>query len=179
MSRNAAILATVLLAMGMLSAPVCAKSSHSGTSTARASAAQGRSLWIAQFTGQTKALAAIASVQQGDLATLQQSSLFGKVSSYAAEANQPAGTWVLSAKETSFSKGSAAKRTMLIGWGRAHIEMAYKLRNPKGKVVWSKEIKTETFPVGGVIGGLQNQKKAFSKQPQQLLKALSKFFASE
>lgn len=145
-------------------------------------APHGRNLWIARFMGQTKALTAIASVQHGDLATLEQSNLFGKVSSYTTVTEQPVGTWALSGKETSFSKGSAAKRVMLgFGSGRAHIVMEYKLRNPIGKVVWSKKIKTEPsfWASGGAVGGIQNQNAAFGKQPQKLLEALSKFFASK
>lgn len=143
---------------------------------------QGRDLWIAKFTGQTKALAAIAAVQHGDLAAIRQSPLFGNVSSYTTDAKQSAGAWVLSGKETSFAKGSAVKRVMFgFGTGRAHIVMDYKLRNPKGKVVWSKKIKTEPsfWASGGAAGGVQNQSAAFSKQGQKLLEALSKYFASK
>jgi hypothetical protein len=182
--KTAGVPDNVILAM--VNAPVAkapaAKAPEQPSKAEPGPAHAGRDLWIARFTGQTKALTAVASVQQGDLATLEQSNLFGKVSSYPADTTQPAGTWALTGKETSFSKGSAVKRVMLgFGSGRAHIVMDYKLRNPEGKVVWSKKIKTEPsfWASGGAVGGVQNQNAAFSKQSQKLLEALTKFFASE
>ena len=141
-----------------------------------------RNLWIARFTGQPEAAAAIASVQQGDLAVLQQGDLFKEVSSFASHSKQPAGAWLLSAKEISYSGGSTVKRVMFgLGTGRAHIVMAYKLLNPDGNVVWTKKIKSEPsfWSSGGVIGGIQNQGSSTSDQPQKLMDALSKFFASQ
>ncbi len=142
----------------------------------------GRRLWVAKFTGQPEASAAIASAQQGDLAALQQSNLFKGVSSFASQSEQPAGTWSLSAKETSYYAGSTAKRVLFgFGTGRAHIIMAYKLRNPQGKVVWAGKIKTEPsfWASSGTLGGVQNQATAERKQPRSLMDALSKFFGSQ
>lgn len=162
--------------------PLVAMPSERAADPAPVSAHEGRTLWIARFTGQTKALAAIASVQQGDLAALQQSVLFSKVSSFSAEAKPPAGAWTLSGKEINYAGGSAVKRVMLgFGTGRAHIVMEYKLRDPKSKVVWTEKIKTEPSFWGsaGAIGGVQNQRAALGKQPQKLLDGLAKFFQSE
>lgn len=142
----------------------------------------GRNLWIARFTGQSEATAAIASVQQTDLATLEQSNLFKEVSSFATDPKQPAGTWSLSAKEISYSGGNTAKRVLIgFGTGRAHFVMEYKLRDPRGTVVWTKKIKTEpTFwASGGGIGGIQNQGSATGQQAQKLVDEISKFFASQ
>ena len=141
-----------------------------------------RQLWIAKFSGEDKAAAAIASAQQDDLGALRQSSLFSKVASFATDATQPAGTWSLSASEVSYSGGSTAKRVMLgYGTGRAHLELEYKLANPSGAVVWTKRIKTEPsfWSSSGAVGGVQDQAAAIDKQPQKLLDELSKFFASQ
>lgn len=177
--RSAGVPGNVILAM--VNAPV-AKAPGQATDPAPVAAHGGRTLWFAKFAGQTKAVAAIASVQQSDLAALQQSTLFSKVSSFSTEANQPAGTWMLSGKEIDYSGGSAAKRVMLgFGAGRAHIVMQYKLSNPNGKVVWTEKIKTEPsfWTSAGAAGAAQNQRVAFTKQAQQLLNGLSKFFASK
>lgn len=141
-----------------------------------------RQLWMAKFTGEDKAAAAIAAVQQDDLGALRQSSLFSKVTSFSTDATQPAGTWSLSANEGSYSGGSTAKRVMLgYGTGRAHLELEYKLTNPAGSVVWTKRIKTEPsfWSSSGAVGGVQNQDAAVDKQPQKLLDELSKFFAAQ
>lgn len=141
-----------------------------------------RQLWIAKFTGDDKAAAAVAGAQQDDLGTLRQSALFSKVVSFASDATQPAGTWSLSAKEVSYSGGSTAKRVVLgYGTGRAHLELEYRLTNPAGSVVWTKRIKTEPsfWSSSGAMGGVQNQDAAIDKQPQKLLDELSKFFASQ
>lgn len=141
-----------------------------------------RSLWVARFTGQPKAEAAITSVEQGDVAVLQQSGLFKTVVSFSSQPDQPTGNWVLSAKEISYSGGSTAKRVMIgFGSGRSHIVMKYELRNPDGSTVWTKTIKSEPsfWASGGAIGGIQSQNASPGKQAQKLLSALSEFFASE
>ena len=140
----------------------------------------GRNLWISKFTCQTEAAAAVAAVQRADLAALQQSDLFEAASSFATDHEQPAGTWRLSAKETSYAPGNAAERS-IVGWGagRAHLVMAYELWDPSGTSVWKQEIKTEP-PLWGSTGetaGIQDQGAATSEQPGKLLAALAKFFA--
>ena len=143
--------------------------------------AHGRNLWISKFTCETQAAAAVATVQKADLAALQQSSLFAGVSSFVTDYEQPEGTWRLSAKEISYAPGNAAERSM-IGWGtgRAHLVMAYELRDPSGTVVWTQQIKTEPplWSSTGETGGIQDQRAATREQPVKLLDALSKFFAS-
>jgi hypothetical protein len=140
----------------------------------------GRNLWISKFTCQAQA-AAVAAVQKGNLAALQQSSLFDQVSSFATDSEQPQGTWRLSAQEISYARGNAAERTM-IGWGtgRAHLVMAYELRDPSGAIAWTQQIKTEPplWTSTGNTGGIQDQRAATSEQPARGLEALSKFFAS-
>ena len=142
--------------------------------------AHGRNLWISKFTCPAQA-AAVATVQKADLAALQQSSLFAGVSSFVTDSEQPEGTWRLSAKEISYAPGNAAERSM-IGWGtgRAHLVMAYELRDPSGAVVWTQQIKTEPplWSSTGETGGIQDQRAATREQPVKLLDALSKFFAS-
>ncbi len=142
--------------------------------------AGGRELWIARFTGEDKAAAAMAAVQKDDLGALRESSLFSKVTSFSSDATQPHGSWSLSAIEISYSAGSAAKRVLVgYGTGRAHLVLEYKLLNPAGTVVWTKTIKTEPsfWSSTGAVGGVQNQDAAVDKQPQKLLDELSKFFA--
>jgi hypothetical protein len=143
--------------------------------------AHGRNLWISKFTCPAQAAAAVATVQKADLAALQQSSLFAGVSSFVTDSEQPEGTWGLSAKEISYAPGNAAERSM-IGWGtgRAHLVMAYELRDPSGAVVWTQQIKTEPplWSSTGETGGIQDQRAATREQPVKLLDALSKFFAS-
>jgi hypothetical protein len=141
-----------------------------------------RQLWIAKFTGEDKAAAAIAAAQQDDVGALRQSSLFSKVTSFSTDATQPAGTWLLSANEVGYSGGSTAKRVIVgYGTGRAHLELEYKLANPTGTVVWTKRIKTEPsfWSSTGAVGGVQDQAAAVDKQPQKLLDELAKFFASQ
>lgn len=140
---------------------------------------EARNLWVAKFTCQPKAAAAVASVQQSDAAALQYSSLFKNVTTFATNANQPAGTWSLSADETSFAGGSAAKRVLVgLGTGRAHVEMQYQLRDPQGNVVWTKKVKSEPSLWGssGSLGAVQNQDSAMSKQSEKLIDELTKFF---
>ena len=143
--------------------------------------AHGRNLWISKFTCQTQAAAAVATVQKADLAVLQESSLFAGVSSFVNDSEQPEGTWRLSAKEISYAPGNAAERS-IIGWGtgRAHLVMAYELRDPSGAMVWTQQIKTEPplWSSTGDIGSIQDQSAAMREQPDKLLQALSKFFAS-
>jgi hypothetical protein len=144
--------------------------------------APGRNLWISKFTCQTQAAAAaVATVQKADLEALQQSSLFAGVSSFVTDSEQPEGTWRLSAKEIGYAPGIAAERSM-IGWGtgRAHLVMAYELRDTSGAVVWTQQIKTEPplWSSSGDIGSIQDQRAATREQPVKLLDALSKFFAS-
>lgn len=143
---------------------------------------QARNLWIAQFNCESKAAAAVASIQQSDLSALQYSGLFKAVTSFISESKQPTGTWSLSATETSYAGGSTAKRVMLgMGTGRAHVVMEYKLLDPDGKVAWTQKIKSEPslWSSSGAIGGVQSQDAATSKQSQKLIDALSKFFSSQ
>lgn len=148
-----------------------------------ATSAQGqRNLWIAKFSCEPKAAAAVASVQQSDAAALQYSSLFKTVTSFASDSKQPAGTWSLSATETSYSGGSTAKRVMIgFGTGRAHVVMQYELRNPDGQVVWTKKIKSEPslWSSSGTLGAIQNQDSSMSKQSEKLVDELAKFFGSK
>lgn len=141
---------------------------------------QGKTLWIAKFSCEPKAAAAVASVQQSDTAALQYSNLFSTVDSFTTDSKQPEGSWSLSAKETSFSGGSTAKRVMIgFGSGRAHLEMTYQLRNPKGEVVWTEKIKSEPsfWSSSGTVGAIQNQDPAITKQSEKLVDALSKFLS--
>jgi len=142
--------------------------------------AHGRTLWIAKFTCPDEAASATAIVQTDDLTALKQSTLFDGVSSFSTDSEQPAGTWSLSAKVTSYAKGSASERVLLgLGTGRAHIVVAYELHDPTGAVVWSDSIKTEPsfWASGGGVGGIQDQHAATNEQSQKLLDALSKYFA--
>jgi hypothetical protein len=145
-------------------------------------AGHGRNLWISKFTCQADAAAAVAAVQKADLAALRQSNLFQEVSSFVTYSEQPEGTWSLSSKEISYARGSTAERST-IGWGtgRAHLVMAYELRDPRGAVVWTKQIKTEPsfWSSSGDVGGIQDQHPAVDQQPEKLLAALSKFLASQ
>lgn len=165
------------LALGLaLAAPAWSQPRKSGEGN------QGKTLWIAKFSCEPKAAAAVASVQQSDTAALQYSSLFSTVHSFATDSKQPAGSWSLSATETSFSGGSTAKRMMIgLGTGRAHLEMKYELRNPDGEVVWTKKIKSEPsfWSSSGTAGAIQNQNSATSKQAEKLVDVLSKFFGSQ
>jgi len=141
----------------------------------------GKILWISKFACQPQAAAAVATVQEGDLAALRQSSLFDGVTSFATDSQQPEGTWRLSANEVSYARGSAAVRAQIgLGTGRAHLVMAYELRDPSGAVVWMQEIKTQpsAWTSSGETGGIQDQGPATSDQPVKLVDALSKFFAS-
>ena len=141
-----------------------------------------RNLWIAKFRCDAKAAAAVASIQQSDAAALQYSSLFKNVTSFASDSKQPAGTWSLSATETSYSGGSTAKRVMIgFGTGRAHVVMQYELRNPDGNIVWSQKVKSEPslWSSGGSLGAVQNQDASMSKQSEKLVDALAKFFDSK
>jgi hypothetical protein len=140
-------------------------------------AQQDRNLWIGQFTAEPKAANAVASVQQSDLDTLQSSKLFKEVTSFASDSTQPAGTWSLSAEETSYGGGNKAKRVAGIG-GRAHILMVYTLRNPENNIVWTAKIKTSPsmFVLGGVIAAAAQKQDTSAKQSKKLVDALSKFF---
>ncbi len=141
---------------------------------------QRRTLWVAKFSGQVKAATAIAAVQKADLGALQYSGLFEKISSFASNPNPPAGSWVLSGIEVGYYGGNVVKRSLLgLGTGRAHIIMEYKLRSPQGDVVWTKRVKSEPslWNSAGLAGSLENQNSS-SKQAQQLVEALSKFFHS-
>lgn len=140
-----------------------------------------RQLWVAKFTSQDKAAAAVAAAQQDDLGALRQSNLFSKVTSFSTDPSQPAGSWSLSANEIGYSGGNTARRVMLgYGTGRAHLELEYKLTNPAGLVVWTRRIKTEPsfWSSSGPMGSVQNQGAAIDQQPPKLLHELSKFFAS-
>lgn len=167
-------LALALIFGVAFAAPAWSQSPKSGE------AQQGKTLWIAKFNCEPKAAPAVASVQRSDAAALQYSNLFSKVQSFATDAKQPAGSWSLQATETSFSRGSTAKRVMIgFGTGRAHLAMKYELRNPLGKVVWTKKIKSEPslWSSTGTAGAIQNQDAAMSKQSEKLVDALSKHFS--
>ena len=173
--KSAAVPDAVILAMVKASGGASPK-------PAPAALDHGRNLWISKFTCQAEAAAAVAAVQKRDLAALRQSSLFQEVSSFATNSEQPEGTWRLSANEISYARGNAAERT-IIGWGtgRAHLVMAYELRDPSGAIVWKQEVKTEPplWSSTGETGGIQDQEAAVSNQPEKLLGALSKLFAKK
>lgn len=139
-------------------------------------------LWIAKFSADTKAAAAVAATQGSDAAALNYSNLFNTVKTFETDAAQPAGTWSLTAKEVDYAGGSAAARA-LVGWGagRAHITMEYTLTNPEGKAVWTGKITTKPsfWGASGAFGAVQNQKQAMDEQGQKLTDALSKFFDSQ
>jgi len=136
-------------------------------------------LWIAKFTADANAAAAVASTQASDANALNYSNLFSAVKTFATDATQPAGTWSLTARETDFSGGSTAARA-LVGWGagRAHITMEYTLTDATGKVVWTQKITTKPsfWGASGELGAVQNQAQAMDEQGQKLTDALSKFF---
>jgi Domain of unknown function (DUF4410) len=137
-------------------------------------------LWVARFECDAKAAEAVAEAQRIDLTALEYSSLFSNVTSFRAAEGAPAGAWMLTGKEVNFSGGSAAERSM-VGWGagRAHLVMHYELHDPTGKMVWTRDIKTEPsfFGASGNSGAIQNQSAAEKKQGQALVDALAKFFA--
>ena len=138
-----------------------------------------RNLWIAKFTTDTKAAAAVGSIQGSDASALKYSNLFDTVKTFETDATQPAGTWSLAAKELDFTGGSAATRALVgFGAGRSHITMEYALTDPDGKVVWTQKITTKPSFWGsaGAMGAVQNQGQAMDEQAQKLTDALSKFF---
>lgn len=145
------------------------------------SSVQDKTLWIAKFSCEPKAAPAVASIQQDDAAALQYTNLFKSVTSFATDAKQPAGSWSLTGKEISFAGGSTAERVIVgFGSGRAHVEMLYELRDPDGKVVWTKKIKTQPsfWSSSGAVGGVQNQHTAVSQQSQKLIDELTKYFSA-
>jgi hypothetical protein len=135
-------------------------------------------LWIAKFSADSKAAAAVASTQAADASALNYSNLFNTVKTFETDAAQPAGTWCLAAKEVDYTGGSAAARA-LVGWGagRAHITMEYTLTNPDGKAVWTGKITTKPsfWGASGALGAVQNQRQAMDEQGQKLTDALSKY----
>jgi len=139
-----------------------------------------RDLWIAKFTCDTKAAAAVGSTQVSDASALKYGNLFSSVKTFETDATQPAGTWMLAAKELDFSGGSTATRALVgFGAGRSHITLEYTLTDPDGKVVWTQKITTKPSFWGsaGALGAVQNQGQAMDEQAQKLTNALSKFFA--
>ena len=139
----------------------------------------GRTLWIAKFTADTKAAGAVASTQASDANALKYGNLFDAVKTFETDPTQPAGTWMLTGKETDFSGGSTATRALVgFGAGRSHITMEYTLTDPDGKVVWTQKITTKPSFWGsaGALGAVQNQGAAMDEQAQKLTNALNKFF---
>lgn len=140
-----------------------------------------RNLWIAKFTGDAKAAAAIGSTQASDINALKYGNLFDSVKTFDSDATQPAGSWMLAAKELDFSGGSTAARALVgFGAGRSHITMEYTLTDPDGKVVWTQKITTKPSFWGsaGAMGAVQNQGAAMDEQAQKLIDALNKFFGN-
>jgi Domain of unknown function (DUF4410) len=136
-------------------------------------------LWIAKYeVKDTKAAAAVASVQAATGNALKYSNLFTSVKTFDSSATQPEGTWMLEAKETEFSGGSAAKRALVgFGSGRSKITMEYTLYDASKKVVWTKRITTKAnFWGAAALGAAQDQGKAMDEQGQKLTDALAKFF---
>jgi hypothetical protein len=180
MRKAAGIVLTVALSFTLAVSVYSQETSKPATNNAAVQAQ--RNLWIAQFTCEPKAAAAVASIQQSDAAALQYSGLFKSITSFTSDSKQPAGTWSLSATETSYSGGSTAKRVMVgFGTGRAHVVMRYELRDPGGEVVWSEKIKSEPslWSSSGAVGGVQNQDASMSKQSEKLVDALAKYLGSQ
>lgn len=140
---------------------------------------QHRNLWIAKFTCDAKAAAAVAATQHYDSDALQYSNLFDHTITFEKQDTQPQDTWSLTGKEIDFSGGSTAERA-LIGWGagRSSITMEYTLTDPSGKVVWTQKIKTKPswWGASGGFGAVQNQGAATDAQAQKLIEGLSKYF---
>lgn len=137
-------------------------------------------LWIAKYEAKdTKAAAAVASVQAATGNALKYSNLFTSVKTFDSSATQPEGTWMLEAKETEFSGGSAAKRALVgFGSGRSKITMEYTLYDASKKAVWTKKITTKAnFWGAAALGAAQDQGKAMDEQGQKLTDALAKFFS--
>lgn len=168
------------MALGLAVCAWSQNASQPATSVA-ATPAPDKTLWIAKFICEPKAAPAVASIQQDDAAALQYTNLFKSVTSFATDANQPAGSWSLTGKEVSFAGGSTAERVIVgFGSGRAHVEMLYELHDPDGKVVWTKKIKTQPsfWSSSGAVGGVQNQHAAVSQQSQKLINELTKYFSA-
>lgn len=172
-------------AMAMAAAIASAQSNGgtqpaTGTAPAAAASSQpGMTLWIAKFECDAKAAQAVAGSQQADFDALQYSNLFSSVTQFSGQPAAPGGAWTLTAKELDFAGGSAAERALVgFGSGRAHLVMQYELRDPSGKVVWSKKLKTEPSFWGstGYVGPAQNQGAAWAKQGQALVNELQKYF---
>jgi hypothetical protein len=140
-------------------------------------ASQAHDLWLSRFTGPSKATAVLASVESSDLAAIQQSGLFGKVTSFRENPQKPDNSWELSADTADYSHGSTAK-SMLIGFGagRAHIVIEYKLKDASGKVIWTRTIKTHPSFWSSAVTNLHDPKA--NRQAQKLLDALEKFMKS-
>jgi hypothetical protein len=136
-----------------------------------------RILWIAKFTCETNAAAAVASTQVGVNNALKFSNIFDSVETYENNQKQPDGAWVLSSKETDFSGGNAAARALIgYGTGRAHIEMEYTLTDPTGKNVFTQRIRTKPPWSWGGLGANQDQGIAANEQAQKVTDMLAKFF---
>jgi hypothetical protein len=117
-----------------------------------------RNLWIAKFTGDTKAASAVASTQAGVNNALKYSNIFDSVQTFEDAPKQPKEVWVLTANETDYGGGNAAARALVgYGAGRAHIEMEYKLSDPSGKVVLVQKVRTKPPWSWGGIGANQDQ----------------------
>jgi Domain of unknown function (DUF4410) len=146
-------------------------------SNASAQQQENRNLWIAKFTCETKAAAAVAATQAQTTNALKYSNLFNPVTTFETDAKQPEGTWSLTANETDYYGGNAATRALIgYGAGRARIEIEYKLTDPSSKVVWTQKIKTKPPFSWGQLGAVQNQGVAADEQGQRLTDALSKYF---
>lgn len=138
-----------------------------------------RHLWIARYEADTKAAAAVGAIQASTANALKYSNLFETVKTFDSDAAQPQGTWKLIGKETDFSGGSAAKRSLVgFGSGRAKVTMEYTLHDPDNKVVWTQKITTKAnFWGAATLGAAQDQSKAMDEQGQMLTDALAKYFA--
>ena len=141
-------------------------------------AAQAKDLWLARFTSPSNATAVVASAETADIEAIEQSGLFGKVSSFRTEAQKPDGAWELSGDVVKYSQGSTAK-SMLVGFGagRARLVIEYKLQNPAGETVWTSKIKTKPSFFSTAGTNLHNART--DRQAQKLVDELTKFMQSE
>lgn len=137
-----------------------------------------RYLWIARFTADPRAAAAVASTQASDTRALKYSNLFDGVKTFETDASA-VGSWTLTARELDFNAGSAAARALVgMGAGRARMTMEYTLTDPNGKAAWTQKITTRPsfWRASGPMGAVQNQKEALDEQGQKLAEAIYKFF---
>lgn len=182
-SKLSAVILPICLSIFTATAPVLAQASSASAAKPQDSAsAAKRNLWIAKFSADTNAAAAVANIQSSEASALLYSDLFAGVTTFMTNATQPDGTWTLESKEVSFSGGSAAARA-LVGWGagRSHITMEYTLLDPDKKVAWTGTLTTKPsfWGAAGAVGAVQNQGQAVDEQAQKLIDAMSKYFHPE